>query len=149
MSDDIVVGSLPRGTRYQDSLNAPMNYVLKAPVVMDPTVETWALEFPGALTMQALEAIRAQLAEGMPGKRVVIVQGGAHFRALEPLDAAVTELEAALPEGWVYKLEGGLDHYHAAAYLRSKGPRVDCIGSTLTMAVRALTAQIKEPSRGA
>jgi hypothetical protein len=114
------------------------------PTPLDSPVETWALEFPGRLSRVAVDALLAQLADLMPGKRVIVVQEGAHFRALEPLDATVADLEASLPTDWIYRLEGGLDHYHAVAYLRFDTGRCEGVGPTLAAAVRALTAKLQE-----
>ena len=39
---------------------------MSEPRLLDPTAETWALEFPRALSQQAVVALQAQLAEMMP-----------------------------------------------------------------------------------
>lgn len=66
------------------------------PRLLDPTVETWALEYPGRLSEGAIAEIYHQLEGALPGKRVVVVQEGGRFRPLASLDAAWAEAEAAL-----------------------------------------------------
>lgn len=119
------------------------------PRPLDPTVETWALEFPGALTRQAIEAIQRQLEEAMPGKRVLVVQECGHFRALESLDAAWAEAEAASRSaGGTVRLDGGLNHYSVMFYRVGEDPQ-NFRAPTPVAALRAMTAKLREASHGA
>jgi uncharacterized protein GlcG (DUF336 family) len=84
--------------------------------------ETWALEFPGVLSAEAVQRIRHQLADIMPGKRVVVVQEGAHFRALEPLDAAWAEaVVAAKEKGYTLTLSARPDGWLEATATSADG----------------------------
>jgi hypothetical protein len=59
----------------------------------------------------------------------------------DSLDDAWAEAEAALPEGWIVRLEGGLDHTYASAFAHADY-RVVAYGDTPVAALRALAAKL-------
>lgn len=102
-----------------------------SPQPMDPTVETWALEFPGRLSREARAEILAQLMAAIPHKHVVVVEEGAHFRALEPLAGACAEAEAIASEKGLYlSLKSSPDRatYTAQAWSKATAAYPEAVG---------------------
>lgn len=61
----------------------------------------------------------------------------------DSIDEAWAAAEAALPEGWILRLEGGLDHAYASAFVRAS-ETVFARASTPAAALRALAAKLRE-----
>lgn len=68
--------------------------------------------------------------------------GAIAFDATDSLDAAWSDAQAALPEGWIVRLEGGLDHAYASAFDGWHTAPTFARGDTPTAALRALAAKL-------
>jgi hypothetical protein len=91
------------------------------------------------LTPENEERLRAMWEAHLAAPQMIVVPPPAS------LDAAWAEAKALLPEGWVLRLSGGLDHCLAEAFYRSDA-KMTASGATEPAALRALAAKLRERS---
>lgn len=107
---------------------------------------------PGrAITADAAHQLGRDFAEVMPGAKLVVLrEGGATIAPIDgTLDAAVTEVRAALPAGWHFDVTWYGTGVSASAWpgpdtgLPVRGNLTEIVGQTATVALRTLATALR------
>lgn len=114
-------------------------------------MRTRTIQTPDSLDAAAvLSDVRALAAEVGFGEPPRLVQVTGNWYRIDSLDAAWAEAEAALPEGWSFRLEHEApEHFWAQASTNWRFDDPDetlpaCEGPTPAAALRALAAKLRE-----